>query len=635
MSLVSTKSRRFLFLCIWLVLVAVPAFAATIVVTTTSDTNDGVCDANCSLREAVSASSNGDVIVFSPLFNSPQTITLTSGQISISKNLTIAGPGSSLLTVSGNNNSRIFYISNNATVAMSGLKLTNGRAGTSSDHSGGAIFLIDSLLNIVDIKISNNLARYTIINPPPQQETIVGFGGGVYCANSTFTATNSNIIGNTSANGGGIYSTRSTVSFINSAVNNNSGFGGIYSRLSTINLTNSEVNNNTQGGVLGFELDTIRASNTTINGNSGYAVLGSGISLANVSIIGNYKGVGHNSDAPMTIDRSIIKNTLFGGTGGGIYNSGLATITNTVISNNRTNEAGGGIFNSGGTVYIFASAIVGNFSQGCGGGIITSGQLFLTNSTVSGNVADSGVGSINRGGGICNSGSGSMMFTNSTIANNRASGEAGGVLHNSTGSAIIRNTIIASNLSSFGAIDISGAVNSQGFNLIGSSTGSFGWLSSDRLNQDPRLAPLGNNGGSTLTHALMPTSPAINGGSNMLVRDPADFLFSYDQRGFQRFVGGIVDIGAYESSIADSPVTLSGRVTTSTGRGISKARITLTDAAGTIIYSQTNPFGYYRFLNLPPGTTYTITVIHKSYQFDSPQSVTVDTNRNDLNFIAR
>ena len=115
------------------------ANAATIVVTQTTDTNDGICDANCSLREAVSASSNGDVIVFSPLFNSPQTITLTAGQINIaSKDINIAGSGSSLLTVSGNKAGRIFFISGGAVVAFSGIKLTNGRVATINDIFGGA-----------------------------------------------------------------------------------------------------------------------------------------------------------------------------------------------------------------------------------------------------------------------------------------------------------------------------------------------------------------------------------------------------------------------------------------------------------------------------------------------------------------
>ena len=58
---------------------AIHASAATLVVTKTADTNDGICDTDCSLREAVTAAAVGDTIVFSSLFNTPQTITLTLG----------------------------------------------------------------------------------------------------------------------------------------------------------------------------------------------------------------------------------------------------------------------------------------------------------------------------------------------------------------------------------------------------------------------------------------------------------------------------------------------------------------------------------------------------------------------------
>ena len=63
----------------------------------------------------------------------------------------------------------------------------------------------------------------------------------------------------------------------------------------------------------------------------------------------------------------------------------------------------------------------------------------------------------------------------------------------------------------------------------------------DTITGDPNLGPLADNGGPTLTHALMTDSPAINAGSNALVPAGA----TTDQRGLPRFVG-VVDIGAYE-----------------------------------------------------------------------------------------
>jgi hypothetical protein len=62
---------------------------------------------------------------------------------------------------------------------------------------------------------------------------------------------------------------------------------------------------------------------------------------------------------------------------------------------------------------------------------------------------------------------------------------------------------------------------------------------------NPQLGPLQDNGGPTLTHALLPGSPAINTGPTSEPSFPGD---AFDQRGdgFVRVVNGQVDIGAYE-----------------------------------------------------------------------------------------
>jgi hypothetical protein len=55
-----------------------------------------------SLRDTIKAASSGDTIAFAPSLNY-QTITLTSGELAISKSLDIAGPGAGSLAISGNN----------------------------------------------------------------------------------------------------------------------------------------------------------------------------------------------------------------------------------------------------------------------------------------------------------------------------------------------------------------------------------------------------------------------------------------------------------------------------------------------------------------------------------------------------
>ena len=61
------------------------------------------------------------------------------------------------------------------------------------------------------------------------------------------------------------------------------------------------------------------------------------------------------------------------------------------------------------------------------------------------------------------------------------------------------------------------------------------------VGQSANLGPLRNNGGPTLTHALLPGSPAINAG---------DTTLTTDQRGEPRPAGGADDIGAYEAQAA-------------------------------------------------------------------------------------
>jgi hypothetical protein len=300
---------------------------------------------------------------------------------------------------------------------------------------------------------------------------------------------------------------------------------------------------------------------------------------------------------------------------------------------------GGGISNLG-TLYLINSVVSDNEASGAGGGGIENsiGRLYAINTTVSGNTA-SGVSGV--GGGVyCKADSvninGRLFLFNSTITNNTSHGIGGGVRIDSKGSGTFSNSIVAGN-NSIGTSqeDVSGIIISNSINLIGNTTGSSGWIKIDLLNVNPLLATLGNNGGSTYTHALLPGSPAINAGDNSLAVDPRTMLpLMQDQRGRDRIVDGRVDIGAYEASYSTSPVTAGGRITTYSGRGIERTRLKVDDGQGYSFYTQTNPFGYFSLTDLIPGTTYTITVTNKLYLFTSPQFFTADQFRNDLNFIS-
>ncbi len=238
------------------------------------------------------------------------------------------------------------------------------------------------------------------------------------------------------------------------------------------------------------------------------------------------------------------------GSGGGIYNRGtLSGLTDSTVSYNTAGQNGGGIFDEQ-DMTIIRSSITNNSAGGDGGGIQEAGTANLINTTISSNTA------AGSGGGLNDQGGTTLKTYNVTITGNTAA--VGGGMANVPflgASWELRNTIVGGN-SAPNAPDVSNAFGSQisqGNNLIKVTTGapSGSFVASDILGADPRLGPLQENGGPTLTHALLPGSPAIDKGSN------GNLLASMttDQRGFMIRVidGGLsltVDIGAYEYTSA-------------------------------------------------------------------------------------
>ncbi len=113
-----------------------PALAGTLTVTDPGDAGSGVCDATCTLRDAIASAGSGDTIVFAAGLTSP--ITLGQGALLINKTLTIQGPGAANLTVSANNASQVLVVS--AQALISGLTLADGfiTGPTGSNGADGA-----------------------------------------------------------------------------------------------------------------------------------------------------------------------------------------------------------------------------------------------------------------------------------------------------------------------------------------------------------------------------------------------------------------------------------------------------------------------------------------------------------------
>ncbi len=285
-----------------LCLCAVSARAATWTVDTLNDdsttsaataqSNCGSGNSNtCALRDAILAAGSGDTIVF----NSGLTGTITLGSVlDIETSMTINGPGSSLLTVSGNNATQVFMIgqSSPATVSISGLTIANGN----SASYGGGIFNYRTL-TVTNSAFSGNTAdsgggilnngTLTVTNSAFSGNT-AGRGGGID-NNDTLTVTNSTFSGNT-AQGGGICNctgANGTATVTNSTFVGNSALGGsggaILNNSSTLTVTNSTFSGNsatTGGGICNFTLfspGVLTANNNIFSGNAAASGNGAGI----------------------------------------------------------------------------------------------------------------------------------------------------------------------------------------------------------------------------------------------------------------------------------------------------------------------------------------------------------------------
>ena len=220
-----------------------------LIVTSTADSAAG------SLRAVLAAATNGNTIVFAT--NVTGVIKLTTGELLVNQSVSIIGPGPAILAVDGHAASRVFHITNAATVSISGLTITNGAVSGINAIGGGGLWNDHSTLTLSNCTVVFNTSG----NGP---------GGAIYNDGSSGSATLS-LVATTlsqnytvSGNGGGIYNDgdfgSATLSIIastfdrNSAGGNGNVGGGIfndgYSGSATLSLSNctSHFNLATYGG---------------------------------------------------------------------------------------------------------------------------------------------------------------------------------------------------------------------------------------------------------------------------------------------------------------------------------------------------------------------------------------------------
>jgi CSLREA domain-containing protein len=264
-------------------------------------------------------------------------------------------------------------------------------------------------------------------------------------------------------------------------------------------------------------------------------------------------GAVYNNGGNLTLSAMIIEGNA-AANGGGFNNAGtgsVMTVAGSVIANNTATGAGGAMQNfSTSTLNLINTTVSGNTCSSTltgGGGIQANGTLTMSNVTFSGNTANGG-----DGGAIYYNGSG-LAMNNVTVAGNTATGGGSGGFHKSTSTlnANVRNSIFAFNTGG-ASPDATGAISSQGNNIIRTVGTSTGWVASDLQNVDPLLSPLGYYGSGApylMTHALLNGSPAIDAGNNCVTNltctaANSPVALNTDERGAAR--AGNVDIGAYE-----------------------------------------------------------------------------------------
>jgi hypothetical protein len=287
-----------------------------------------------------------------------------------------------------------------------------------------------------------------------------------------------------------------------------------------------------KGGCI-FSQGSLVIEDSVVTGCEAYAPYGTNVIAAGGAIYAQQE---------LWMLRTVVtNNTAYSATaevayGGGIFASGIVTIEESTISDNkavapRLYAKGGGLMAVGvDDVSIVSSTLSGNKADIAGGiDVDTLGHSQIIESTLSGNYA-SYVGAayfVNT----------PVRLTNSTVTRNSAYGYSAAIYSLQTitaeSSLIADNRDVALNLT----FDICAPLGG-GANLI---TASCQTTPEDTITACPRLTPLAEHGGPTLTHALIAESPGIDKGSNTagLVAD---------QRGvsYPRAFGAGADIGAYE-----------------------------------------------------------------------------------------
>ncbi len=315
----------------------------------------------------------------------------------------------------------------------------------------------------------------------------------------------------------------------------------------TIALTAGEISLNKDVAIDGGSRITIDASNTSRI----FIITGENVALSGLAFTRGFAPTFSSGGGAVLVGAGnlVISNSVFtdnhaaSSLGGAISTFGNTTIIGTSISNN-TAEHGGGIW-SGGPLSIVRSTVSANAATNGGGIYIEHDAVILAQSTISGNTAL-------QGGGVGGS-SGSLSLRSTTLTSNFASLIGGGVSFG--GSVSAANSILAGNSAPV-FYDCDGPVfTSYGHNVssgcLASTTDIV--VSVAQFFAEVIEPTLKNNGGPTMTHALIERGRAVDAGyCPGETVDQRGFARPYDDTRMANAVDGC-DIGAFEWRPATVP----------------------------------------------------------------------------------
>ena len=509
-----------------------------------------------------------------------------TGLPAVSSQIVINGNGRTIARDGSADPFRLFFVDSSGDLTFNNVTLTGGYSDTYSFSGppyyyyygpmGGAVFVDEGKLTINGSTVTHNRAAHVAYSGP-YYTSYNGQGGAVYSRNGDVTISDSTFTYNASGDDGGAVTAEefSTLSVSDSIFTYNT---SLSNDAGAIKISNSATT------ITG---STFARNSATSQGGAIYSEDESSLTIARTVIEENAAGTGggglYAGETDLTLtDSTISNNTSHDGEGGGVYvadgqnyisygvyGTYTAEISRTTISGNRSeNEVGGGLYIVGIDVTIRDSTISDNYARDGGGGIYVTDDndqdttLTIVNSTISGNDAPG------RGGGIYVESEGEdtkLVLTHVTVTDNYSLLDGGGLhVYSRYGeaSADLSRSIVSGNTAGGSSHEIhvwsypgygTAGINADGYNVFSdaakTSADAFSGFAPGASDFDASSdvsayalgaildATLADNGGPTLTHALVSGSPAVDIAPD---GEPAD------QRGAPRPYGAGYDAGAFE-----------------------------------------------------------------------------------------